>query len=57
MARHNLIDTRYRQMAFQLLDGPVVESCLGFSGQTKVRGNHMKFVVYKLKSYANNVVQ
>ena len=39
MARHNLIDTKYRQMTFQSLNGAVVASCLGTPSQTKVSGD------------------
>ena len=36
IARHNLVNTKYCQMTFKLLDGTVVKSCLGTLGQTMV---------------------
>ena len=45
-ARHNLSNVKYRQMAFQSVDGAVVRTFLEPLGQTKVmHSHHMKFVL------------
>ena len=41
-ARHNLSNVKYRQMAFQSIDGAVVGSFLEHIGQTKVMHSHQR---------------
>ena len=41
-ARHNLSNVKYRQMAFQSVDGAVVGSFLEPLGQTKVMHSHQR---------------
>ena len=48
IARHNLIDTKYRQMVFQSLGGVVVATSLGTPGQTKVSGDHHRETTHEV---------
>ena len=53
IARYNLIDTKYCQMAFRSATAPVVARFLGTPGQTKVSGDRQTEATHEICSRIN----